>query len=334
PSEDPGHGEGMTAYFTSEPQREVGPVLGNQAKYNGLGLFVDTYNHILQGGTVQFARRPIIALVANDGTDIVSDDEYTTDLHEPALCYADVLHSYDATHELATIRLQVKGSRVRVSYFVGHKATPVADVPPAQWKSCIDVTMPSYTLPKQLYFSASATTGMLSDHHDLYGLVWAHNGHPDLARFLASAPATDKDDEPDSTASHVAEAAVPTGSCTGLSPSLTAEGRSPLCRVVHRRAAFSCVDAVSSQPRPASAAARALRWLGRHTHCCAPPTHTACCTYRDVAELDALLKETAQVRTLAKRIQAAYDNLAQLQSNTMERLQGMLRSSHPDCVFM
>ena len=144
------YGDGLAFWYARDPLR-LGPVFGNEEVFWGLGIFLDTYAN-------QYAAHshshPYISAMVNNGT----------------LKYD---HDRDGTHtELAGCEAKFRGrehdTHLLIRY-VGNTLTVETDVEgTGEWKSCFSAS--GVELPTGLHLGLSATTGELSDNHDIIAI--------------------------------------------------------------------------------------------------------------------------------------------------------------------
>lgn len=159
-------GDGFAVFLTDEilPQ---GTVFGSQDKFNGLGLFVDTYKNGASRARPGF---PLITLMKGDGVtyyDKLNDGE----ANELASCGARGIYkshhknkNYDPSNRTFLRLTYTKNDGyVSVSYRVGGAAGASDD----DWVNCFTIT-DVRDLPPVKYLGISAATGDLTEIVDLY----------------------------------------------------------------------------------------------------------------------------------------------------------------------
>lgn len=140
-------GDGFAVWYTKE-RKDLGPVFGNRDYFNGLAIILDTYsNH----NGVHNHQHPYISAMVNNGS-----------LHYD--------HDRDGTHtQLAGCEAKFRNSAAETHIAVRYEAdtlTVSTDLEGRNaWKECF--TVKNVILPTGYYYGASATTGDLSDNHDI-----------------------------------------------------------------------------------------------------------------------------------------------------------------------
>uniref|UniRef100_UPI00358E608A vesicular integral-membrane protein VIP36-like n=1 Tax=Myxine glutinosa TaxID=7769 RepID=UPI00358E608A len=141
------HGDGFAIWYAKE-KLHLGTVFGSVDMFSGLGVLVDTYKNDFDNQERSF---PYISIMVNNGSlkyDHGKDGKTT----EIAGCYADVRNKNFDTF------LSIRFSKRRLTVMLN------ADNH-GEWKECADIM--GVHLPTGYYFGASATTGDLSDNHDI-----------------------------------------------------------------------------------------------------------------------------------------------------------------------
>lgn len=158
------HGDGMALWLTSE-RAELGPVFGSRNNWNGLGIFFDTF-----ANTPHKYIFPRIMVMENDGT----------------LQY-DVSHDGDG-QELESCTMQLRRvpveTRLRLTYIRDlYLELAIQNHEWNHWSTCFLV--PNVTLPHEPYLGLSASTGDVTDFHDIVsistnGIVYSGSSSPFL----------------------------------------------------------------------------------------------------------------------------------------------------------
>ncbi|XP_076165423.1 vesicular integral-membrane protein VIP36 isoform X2 [Ptiloglossa arizonensis] len=143
-------GDGFVIWYAKE-RMQMGPVFGNQDYFQGLAIILDTYsNHYVPHNH----QHPYISAMVNNGSlhyDHDSDGTHT----QLAGCEAKFRNLEHDTH----IVVRYERDTLTVSTDFANKAV---------WKECFSVK--DIKLPTGYYFGISATTGDLSDNHDILSI--------------------------------------------------------------------------------------------------------------------------------------------------------------------
>ncbi|KAM4035745.1 vesicular integral-membrane protein VIP36 [Anomaloglossus baeobatrachus] len=153
------HGDGFALWYAKD-RLQPGPVFGNQDKFHGLAVYVDTYPNDETTERVF----PYISAMVNNGS-LEYDHGKDGRTVELAGCTADVRNSNHDTF------VAVRYSRGRLTIMTDIEGKN-------EWKNCVDLS--GVRLPTGYYFGATAATGDLSDNHDiismkLYQLMVEHS---------------------------------------------------------------------------------------------------------------------------------------------------------------
>lgn len=144
------YGDGLAIWYAKDPLVH-GSVFGSKDYFHGLGLFLDTYAN--QNGPHNHGH-PYVSAMVNNGT-----------LHYD--------HDRDGTHtELAGCEAKFRGvehdTHVAIRY-ENDILTVSTDVEGKRaWKQCF--TVKGVRLPTGYFFGVSATTGDLTDNHDIVSI--------------------------------------------------------------------------------------------------------------------------------------------------------------------
>ncbi|RIA79906.1 legume-like lectin family-domain-containing protein [Glomus cerebriforme] len=144
------HGDGMAVWFTTE-RAKVGPVFGFIDKFEGLGIFFDTYANARHPHSFPY----VMAMIGDGQTeyDLANDGK----LNEVAGCEADIRSKPIATKARITY---YKNTYLEVK--LQYKAWD-------QWEPCF--TIPNATIPSVAYLGFTALTGEVSDNHDIISVT-------------------------------------------------------------------------------------------------------------------------------------------------------------------
>ncbi|KAK9469114.1 concanavalin A-like lectin/glucanase domain-containing protein [Lipomyces arxii] len=141
------YGDGMAMWITKSGDKS-GPVFGGPDKFEGLGIFIDTYKNNRPGVTFPY----VMAMVGDGQTSYVKENDGK--LNELAGCSARGIHNN--AHSTRARLTYVKDSFMKLE--LEYKE-------PKKWTTCFKVDAP--VLPTVSYLSFSAETGELSENHDL-----------------------------------------------------------------------------------------------------------------------------------------------------------------------
>ena len=156
-------GDGVAVWYTREKlAAHPGGLLGANPRFAGIAVLLATY--------IGQSRRPRVSVVANDGTEVVSRTDsgtYQSSLHPAAGCNLDRYLSGDA---FVSVRLRISdaGRHAEVLYDIGTAAGESAS---RQWTSCVSVPEIGMRLAPEGVLSVSASTGDLTQAHDLVELA-------------------------------------------------------------------------------------------------------------------------------------------------------------------
>lgn len=158
-------GDGFAIWYAKDRMQE-GPVFGNKDFFQGLGVILDTYsNH----NGAHNHNHPYISSMINNGTLHYDHDRDGTHT-QLAGCEAKFRNLEHDTH----IAVRYEKDALTVSTDIANKGA---------WKECFSVK--GIRLPTGYYFGMSATTGDLSDNHDILS----------VRLFELDLPGDPKDDE-------------------------------------------------------------------------------------------------------------------------------------------
>ncbi|KAL7939036.1 concanavalin A-like lectin/glucanase domain-containing protein [Trichoderma chlorosporum] len=146
------YGDGFAMWITKQ-RGQLGPVFGHADRFEGLGVFVDTYKNNRPG--VVF---PYVMAMFGDGQksyDKNNDGKET----ELAGCSARGIRHASIPTKLRLTYFQDKSLKLELQY------KTIGD-----WVVCFEVDNPP-AIPNIAYLGFSAETGELSDHHDLISIT-------------------------------------------------------------------------------------------------------------------------------------------------------------------
>ncbi|KAG8578541.1 hypothetical protein GDO81_010526 [Engystomops pustulosus] len=154
------HGDGFALWYARD-RLQPGPVFGNQDKFHGLAVFVDTYPNDETTERVF----PYISVMVNNGS-LEYDHGKDGRTVELAGCTADLRNSNQDTF------LAIRYSRGRLTLMTDIEGKN-------EWKNCLDIS--GVRLPTGYYFGATAATGDLSGQTCFQSVTvslrWSHLIH-------------------------------------------------------------------------------------------------------------------------------------------------------------
>lgn len=153
----PGHlyGDGFAMWLTTQ-RGTNGPVFGSADKFEGLGIFFDTYKNNRPGVTF-----PYVMAMIGDG-ETLYDQEHDGKSNEIAGCSA------------RGIRDSTVPTKARLTYFQEKSLTlDLMYKSDGSWTNCFTLTAPkdTFAIPSVAYLGFSAETGELSDNHDIISVA-------------------------------------------------------------------------------------------------------------------------------------------------------------------
>lgn len=156
-------GDGFAMWITRQ-RGEMGPIFGSSDKFDGLGVFVDTYKNNRPG--VVF---PYVMAMHSDGTKFYDKNNDGKDAELAGCSARGIRHSSVAT-------------KMRLTYFQDkYLKLELQYKNEDEWQTCFDVARPPQ-LPNIAYLGFSAETGELSDNHDIVSVktynLYANPGSP------------------------------------------------------------------------------------------------------------------------------------------------------------
>ncbi|XP_076631088.1 vesicular integral-membrane protein VIP36 [Colletes latitarsis] len=143
-------GDGFVIWYAKE-RMQTGPVFGNKDYFQGLAIILDTYSN--HNGPHNH-QHPYISAMVNNGSLHYDHDRDGTHT-QLAGCEAKFRNLEHDTH----IAIRYERDTLTVSTDFANKAA---------WKECFSVK--DIKLPTGYYFGISATTGDLSDNHDILSI--------------------------------------------------------------------------------------------------------------------------------------------------------------------
>jgi len=135
-------------WLTKQRQQE-GPVFGNQDKFEGLGIFFDTYKNNRPGVVFPY----VMAMIGDGKTSYEKDNDGKN--QEFAGCSA------------RGIRAATVPTKMRLSYFQDKNLKLELQYKnEGEWTLCFETDTPP-NIPQVAYLGFTAETGELSDNHDI-----------------------------------------------------------------------------------------------------------------------------------------------------------------------
>ncbi|KAG8173867.1 hypothetical protein JTE90_023643, partial [Oedothorax gibbosus] len=199
-------GDGMAIWYTKQPLTS-GSVFGSLDFFHGLGIFLDTYAN--QNGPHNHGH-PYLSAMVNNGSLHYDHDRDGTHT-ELAGCEAKFRNSEHETYlsiryenDVLTVSTDIEGkSAWQECFTVKGVSTDIEGK--SAWQECF--TVKGVRLPTGYFFGSSATTGDLSDNHDiismrLYKLEVSDEKEEDRSNIAPAAaffapPRDHVDDPPD-----------------------------------------------------------------------------------------------------------------------------------------
>ena len=185
-------GDGLALWYTQAPQA-VGDLMGASARFMGVGIFVDTYVNSPDTSHPH----PYVSIVVNDGTEVAAHDMagFHTSMHAPAGCSVDVRQIGQYTPKYTTFRMLYAARTITLWHTSGVGPDAYTFKNEGEWTRCTSVN--NIDLPHGYHFGASATTGEVSDNHDIFrflvrqggSLTWGHGAPPAAVKAPEFVPA-------------------------------------------------------------------------------------------------------------------------------------------------
>ncbi|SPO01095.1 related to vesicular integral-membrane protein VIP36 [Cephalotrichum gorgonifer] len=144
------YGDGFAMWVTKD-RGKPGPVFGHTDKFEGLGIFVDTYKNNRPGVVFPY----VMAMAGNGETSYDKDtDGKGTEL---AGCSA------------RGIRNTKQPAKLKLTYFQDKSLKLELQYKNDEWTTCFETDQPP-EMPKISYLGFSAETGELTDNHDIISI--------------------------------------------------------------------------------------------------------------------------------------------------------------------
>ena len=148
-------GDGLAMWLT-KARGQVGPVFGSADKFEGLGIFIDTYKNNRPGVVFPY----VMAMVGDGKTSYDKDNDGKGT--EFAGCSARGIRHATVPTKLKLTYFQDRYLKLELQY----KSED-------EWTLCFETQEPP-SIPQVAYLGFSAETGELSDNHDIISIL-AHN---------------------------------------------------------------------------------------------------------------------------------------------------------------
>ena len=145
-------GDGFAMWLTKD-RAQQGPVFGSADKFEGLGVFFDTYKNNRPGVVFPF----VMAMVGDGKTAYDKDSDGKA--NELAGCSARGIRGTNVPTMFRLTYFQDKSLKLELQY-----------KNEGEWTLCFETNEPP-TLPSATYLGFSAETGELSDNHDIISVA-------------------------------------------------------------------------------------------------------------------------------------------------------------------
>ncbi len=177
-------GDGAALWLTKEPFQE-GEVFARNPVWTGLGLFLDTYDNA-PGKHVH--KHPYVSAFMSGGDHKFSYSELEADdksLEDPshaasrahAGCHAR-LRQYGRDPKIVTVRISYTRAvqKLVVRLFLGRRRDQYRSAADYAWQQCF--ALHSVDIPPGYWLAASASTGQLTDTHEVLSIDSRASGEP------------------------------------------------------------------------------------------------------------------------------------------------------------
>jgi mannose-binding lectin 2 len=144
------HGDGMAIWVTKDRAKQ-GPVFGSMDRFEGLGLFIDTYKNNRPGVVFPY----VMAMLGNSS--VTYDKDHDGLANELAGCSARGLRAAPIPTKIRLTYYAEESLKVELQYQNLDEWTPCFETGPI-------------ALPPVAYLGFSAETGELHDNHDIIAL--------------------------------------------------------------------------------------------------------------------------------------------------------------------
>ena len=160
-------GDGFAFWYVRD-RMEMGPVFGSKDHFSGLAIMADTYSNHLSPSK---HTHPYLSAMVNNGS-LAYDHDKDGSLTMIGGCE---VKFRNLQHE-TWLAVRYEDDKLTVSHDLENKRA---------WKQCLSI--PNVQLPTGYYFGLTATTGDLSDAHDILGIKTYE---------LDTVPGVSKDERP------------------------------------------------------------------------------------------------------------------------------------------
>ena len=160
-------GDGFAFWYVRD-RMEMGPVFGSKDHFSGLAIMADTYSNHLSPSK---HTHPYLSAMVNNGS-LAYDHDKDGSLTMIGGCE---VKFRNLQHE-TWLAVRYEDDKLTVSHDLENKRA---------WKQCLSI--PNVRLPTGYYFGLTATTGDLSDAHDILGIKTYE---------LDTVPGVSKDERP------------------------------------------------------------------------------------------------------------------------------------------
>jgi mannose-binding lectin 2 len=176
------YGDGMAIWFTK--QRSVGgPVFGFMDKFEGLGIFIDTYKNDRPGVVFPY----VMAMMGDGNTpydkahDGKANELGGCPVRSISITSLSCLYTNDC-FQGRNIRNNAYPTKIKITYLHDKSLTVqlASEADPDRWEPCF--TLPNVKIPSVAYLGFSAETGELADSHDIIKIEARNLYNPDGSR--------------------------------------------------------------------------------------------------------------------------------------------------------
>ncbi|CAJ0960082.1 unnamed protein product, partial [Mesorhabditis belari] len=169
------HAEGIALWYLADPALP-GPVFGVNENFKGIGIFFDTYKNDVNNHDAY----PRISVVLNDGTKTLDWDKDGENLRLGDCHIAGGAQSPDSDAR------SNKVFRILIRYYMENLEIYYAQYEDFKWTQC--TTISDVRLPTNYIFGMSASTGDLTNNHELATFKVSALDAPPHSSFPAMIP--------------------------------------------------------------------------------------------------------------------------------------------------